>query len=85
MISPEMSGSKRWDLKLRFGGGREDVWEPDQDVYWGRETPGSGATPLRAWLRRRGQGRWRARSDDDADGDVHSRRLENPLAAVQMG
>ena len=21
-----------------FGGGRVDVWEPDQDVYWGRET-----------------------------------------------
>jgi catalase-peroxidase len=21
-----------------FGGGRTDVWEPDQDVYWGRET-----------------------------------------------
>jgi len=21
-----------------FGGGREDVWEPDQDVYWGKET-----------------------------------------------
>ena len=21
-----------------FGGGREDVWEPDQDVYWGNET-----------------------------------------------
>jgi catalase-peroxidase len=21
-----------------FGGGREDVWEPDLDVYWGRET-----------------------------------------------
>ena len=21
-----------------FGGGREDVWEPDQDVYWGEET-----------------------------------------------
>jgi catalase-peroxidase len=21
-----------------FGGGREDDWEPDQDVYWGRET-----------------------------------------------
>ncbi|MBS1701605.1 MAG: catalase/peroxidase HPI [Armatimonadetes bacterium] len=21
-----------------FGGGREDTWEPDQDVYWGRET-----------------------------------------------
>jgi catalase-peroxidase len=21
-----------------FGGGRPDVWEPDQDVYWGKET-----------------------------------------------
>jgi catalase-peroxidase len=21
-----------------FGGGREDIWEPEQDVYWGRET-----------------------------------------------
>jgi catalase-peroxidase len=21
-----------------FGGGREDVWEPDQDVYWGQES-----------------------------------------------
>ena len=21
-----------------FAGGRQDVWEPDHDVYWGRET-----------------------------------------------
>jgi len=21
-----------------FGGGREDTWEPDHDVYWGKET-----------------------------------------------
>lgn len=21
-----------------FGGGREDIWEPERDVYWGRET-----------------------------------------------
>jgi catalase-peroxidase len=21
-----------------FGGGREDVWEPEQDIYWGEET-----------------------------------------------
>ena len=27
-----------------FGGGREDVWEPDQDVYWGAEKTGWGAT-----------------------------------------
>ncbi|MBL9137526.1 MAG: catalase/peroxidase HPI [Verrucomicrobiales bacterium] len=23
---------------LGFGGGRDDTWEPDHDVYWGRET-----------------------------------------------
>ena len=23
---------------LGFGGGREDVWEPEQDIYWGAET-----------------------------------------------
>src|SRR5215470_11620050 len=26
-----------------FGGGREDVWEPDQDVYWGKEKAWLGA------------------------------------------
>ncbi|MBI3531463.1 MAG: catalase/peroxidase HPI [Burkholderiales bacterium] len=26
-----------------FAGGREDVWEPDQDVYWGKETTWLGA------------------------------------------
>ena len=26
-----------------FGGGREDVWEPDQDVYWGAEKTWLGA------------------------------------------
>ncbi|HRH45183.1 MAG TPA: catalase/peroxidase HPI, partial [Pyrinomonadaceae bacterium] len=69
-----------------FGGGREDVWEPDQDVYWGSET---------TWLA--GDLRYKHGSegvekeggvlvtDDDADGDIHSRKLENPLGAVQMG
>ena len=29
-----------------FGGGRPDVWEPDQDVYWGRESGSTtSATP----------------------------------------
>ncbi len=27
-----------------FAGGREDTWEPDQDVYWGRETTWLGST-----------------------------------------
>ncbi|CAN5773637.1 catalase/peroxidase HPI [soil metagenome] len=69
-----------------FAGGRPDVWEPDQDVYWGRE---------KTWLG--GDVRYSHGSegvekpggvlvsDDDADGDEHTRDLENPLAAVQMG
>ena len=71
---------------IGYAGGRVDTWEPDQDVYWGRET---------TWLG--GDLRYAHGSpgvdkdggvlvtDDDADGDVHSRKLENPLAAVQMG
>ncbi len=45
-----------------FGGGREDVWEPEQNVYWGSETK---------WL--------------DDKRYTEDRKLENPLAAVQMG
>jgi catalase-peroxidase len=26
-----------------FGGGRNDVWEPDQDVFWGEEAKWLGA------------------------------------------
>jgi catalase-peroxidase len=71
-----------------FGGGREDVWEPDQDVYWGAE---------KTWLAgdiryaRGSEGVAKGKddavlvSDDSADGNIHSRKLENPLAAVQMG
>ncbi len=71
-----------------FGGGREDVWEPDQDVYWGRETTWLGGDVRYA---HGSEGVEKPAdegvlvSDDDADGDVHSRRLENPLGAVQMG
>jgi len=45
-----------------FAGGREDIWEPEQDIYWGAE---------KAWL-----------ADERYTGD---RKLEGPLAAVQMG
>src|SRR5580698_24135 len=74
-----------------FAGGREDTWEPDQDVYWGNE---------KTWLGgdvRYGKGA--AGEDDDggvivADQEKHGeetsrtdngRNLENPLGAVQMG
>ncbi|WP_250510926.1 catalase/peroxidase HPI [Caballeronia sp. GACF4] len=76
---------------LGFAGGREDTWEPDQDVYWGNE---------KTWLGgdvRYGKGA--AGKDDDegvitADAQMHGieqsrtdggRDLENPLGAVQMG
>ena len=45
-----------------FGGGREDIYQPEEDIYWGAEAQ---------WL-----------GDKRYSGD---RRLENPLAAVQMG
>ena len=71
-----------------FGGGREDTWEPDQDVYWGRETTWLGGDIRYAHgsegVEKSGDEGVLV-ADDTADGDVHSRRLENPLAAVQMG
>jgi catalase-peroxidase len=71
---------------LGFGGGRVDTWEPDQDVYWGREKTWLGGD-LRYAHGSPGVEKEGAVlvSDDKADGDIHSRVLENPLAAVQMG
>ncbi len=68
-----------------FAGGREDTWEPDQDVYWGRE-----ATWLESDIRySKGspgveENHGVLVSDDDSEAP-HTRDLENPLAAVQMG
>jgi catalase-peroxidase len=68
-----------------FGAGREDTWEPDLDVYWGRETKWLGGDVRYA------QGSPGVDEDHgvlvkDDDSEVkHSRDLENPLAAVQMG
>ena len=68
-----------------FAGGRPDVWEPDQDVYWGREDK---------WLAgdvRYSQGSPGVEKSggvlvkDDDSKVPESRDLENPLAAVQMG
>jgi catalase-peroxidase len=69
-----------------FAGGRPDVWEPDEDVYWGAESTwlggdvryasGSEGVPKEHGV---------VSSDDNADGKIHTRNLEKPLAAVQMG
>ena len=68
-----------------FAGGREDTWEPDMDVYWGKETTWLGGDV------RYSKGSPGVEEDhgvlvsDDDDEGGHSRDLENPLAAVQMG
>ncbi|MCY7369590.1 MAG: catalase-peroxidase, partial [Polaromonas sp.] len=68
-----------------FAGGRQDVWEPDQDLYWGRETKWLGGDVRYAQGSEGVEGGGVLVSDDKADGDIHTRNLENPLAAVQMG
>jgi len=70
---------------LGFAGGRADVWEPDTDVYWGSEKTWLGGDIRYAHGSHGVGGDGVVASDDDADGKVHSRKLENPLAAVQMG
>ena len=69
-----------------FAGGRDDAWEADESVYWGSETTWLGGD-VRYAHGSDGAGKDHGVlvSDDDADGDVHTRNLEKPLAAVQMG
>ncbi|MEO7390706.1 MAG: catalase/peroxidase HPI [Ramlibacter sp.] len=68
-----------------FAGGRPDVWEPDHDVYWGRETKWLGGD-VRYSKGSPGVDKSHGVLVKDDDSKVpHSRDLENPLAAVQMG
>jgi catalase-peroxidase len=67
-----------------FAGGRPDVWEPDQDVYWGREEKWLGGDVRYSQGSPGVEGSGVISKDDDSE-VVHSRDLENPLAAVQMG
>jgi catalase-peroxidase len=68
-----------------FAGGRADVWEPDEDVYWGRETTWLGGD-LRYSRGSPGVVESHGVLVKDDDSQVpHTRDLENPLAAVQMG
>ncbi|WP_017757125.1 catalase/peroxidase HPI [Pseudacidovorax intermedius] len=69
---------------LGFGGGRADTWEPDQDVYWGRETKWLGGDVRYSQGSPGVEGRGVLVKDDDSK-VPESRDLENPLAAVQMG
>ncbi|RAO75265.1 catalase/peroxidase HPI [Dyella jiangningensis] len=74
---------------LGFGGGRADVWEPDEDVYWGNEKTWLGGD-VRYGKGPGGQDEAVLVAEKELHGSEtsrtdHGRRLENPLAAVQMG
>ncbi|MCC6287692.1 MAG: catalase/peroxidase HPI [Chitinophagaceae bacterium] len=70
-----------------FAGGREDVWEANEDVYWGSETKWLGGDIRYAHDGDPGVADKGSVliAEDKGEGQVHSRDLERPLAAVQMG
>ena len=75
-----------------FSGGRPDVWEPEEDVYWGSETTWLGGEErygAQKKMQQPGDGTLVAEPENHANEesrtDKGERNLENPLAAVQMG
>jgi catalase-peroxidase len=73
---------------IGFAGGRVDAFEPDEDVYWGSEDTWLGGDIRYSHGGSEGiteKDHGVLSGEEKADGDYHSRDLENPLAAVQMG
>ena len=76
-----------------FSGGRADVWEPDEDVYWGSEKVWLGGDTRygKDQLKAQAPGQGDlvaepAKHGEEQNRDLSAERnLENPLAAVQMG
>ena len=73
-----------------FSGGRPDVWEPDEDVYWGSEKKWLGGDvrydKAQKPVQEPGEGPLVAESGENEESRTEQgRNLENPLAAVQMG
>ena len=68
-----------------FAGGRKDTWEPDHDVYWGRETKWLGGDERYSRGSPGVDEKHGVLVKDDDSKVPHTRDLENPLAAVQMG
>ena len=68
-----------------FAGGRKDIWEPEEDIYWGSESKWLGGD-IRYSKGSPGVQKKHGVIDSEDDSEVpHTRDLENPLAAVQMG
>lgn len=68
-----------------FAGGREDVWEASEDIYWGAEKTWLGNDERYSKGSEGVAAHGVVSSDEDADGNKHSRDLEKPLAAAHMG
>ena len=68
-----------------FAGGRADVWEPDEDVYWGAETTWLGNDHRYAKGVAGVAGHGVVSSDENPGEGIHSRTLEKPLGAAHMG
>ncbi len=68
-----------------FGAGRADVWEADESVYWGAEQTWLGNEQRYSHGVEGVAERGVLSSDEQADGQIHSRDLEKPLAAAHMG
>ncbi|KPH01430.1 hydroperoxidase [Pseudomonas sp. RIT-PI-q] len=73
-----------------FSGGRPDVWEPDEDVYWGSENKWLGGDTRYGKdnepMQEPGEGPLVAEPGENEESRTEQgRNLENPLAAVQMG
>jgi catalase-peroxidase len=69
-----------------FGGGRDDTWEPDEDVYWGSERTWLGAD-IRYAQGTQGVDKPGGvlSADDSPQSPTHTRTLQRPLAAAHMG
>ena len=68
-----------------FAGGREDVWEADEAIYWGAEQKWLGGDLRYAQGSEGAAKQGGVLVSDDDGSEQHSRNLEKPLAAVQMG
>jgi catalase-peroxidase len=70
-----------------FAGGRADTWEADESVYWGGETTWLGNDVRYSTGKEGLTGQGVVDSDEHKKGhnDIHSRDLEQPLAAAHMG
>ncbi|NMH26578.1 catalase/peroxidase HPI [Flavobacterium silvaticum] len=69
-----------------FAGGRADVWEADESVYWGAETEWLGNEDRYRNGVAGVDGHGVVSSDENATGKTHSKgNLEQPLAAAHMG